>query len=690
VRRLLLIGIGIILNISMVNSAEIQAFGFLGAEGKFNLDYLSEDNFLESINPDDAIPLTQTKQLRTVTQENLEVLFHTFIYHPNFAKFDFGFGLVLTQNEVADSGNKVEPKTERRDDSAIDLNFRLSFFEKKDYPFSIFYVSKHPSISSVSTDAFISETTRYGINAAWNAPIKINFDAIHYQVNGESNLRIVNDEVDSTSISAYKSFKNDGHSQLSYSHQSSSSKSGSTLEPIVAAKNIIDSLVYDGRYNYGESREYTINLNSSYRQTRKSFEYNELVISPSFDWTHSEKVKSNYRYSFVNNEYAEITNRTHTANAGVAYTETTGFSSRLDANVLRNELTGANTTVYGLQSTSGYRQSYKHASISSTLLLGVTQSDTVTNFTGIGIKSFEFVKMPAIGADPVVLKNTNIVSIININNDPDPDGKYIKVTRVEGSVLLAYNIDYIIRDLGNGRFDIAYVANSGKVSPGDNLLIEYKVNLGKTNSYRKTIVGINSSVQFFNYFNIFGGVFESDVEILEGQVSNTLVQKRTVVNSGGGFDYPLFDDFVLIGGELRNETVDEVNADNKVITTISASEFAYMQLQLFRGASLYGSRRHSTVKYSGAITNSNDSDKLAYRALLKIQTSNRTNLSLIYDESKDIGNITDIKEITQSSLRFEWGYRRILLNMTGSKLKDKRGTTFRERTAFQLNFVRTF
>jgi len=681
--HLLLIGTGIFLNAAIVNSSEIQVFGFLGAEGQINIDYLSEDNFTGKIDENQNAIGPSTDQERQVIQQNLEVLFHTFIYHPNFVKFDFGFGLVFTQNKVDDyeldiNNNVVPHESIDASDNALDLNFRLSFFEKKDYPFSLFYVQKHPSINAVSSDAFISESTRYGANFLWNAPIRINFDVIHYDIKGESNLRIVNDQVDSTTLGAYKSFKNDGHVQLTYAHQVTTGNSGSAIgkNSIVETKNTTDSVNYDSRYNYGDNREYNFNLAGSYRQNRDSFEYDEIVIAPSFNWKHSEKLKSLYRYSYNSNLYAERKNTIHSADAGITYSAPNGFSTRFDANLIHSELTGASSDLLGIKNTTSYRHSFKHADFSITMLLGINESESVVDVSISPAQ--ETFNMPAAGK-PKVLARRNIVGSFELTSTNRVDGNKVLLKFVKDK-------DYKINDEGNGKFSIEVLTSSLILTAGEPVLLVYKVDNGSDNKFRRTTKGLNSSLQFFNYFNVYGGISRFDVKVLAGTVSKTLVTQRTAIHGGAGVDYPLFEDYLLIGGEVRQENVDE-----DFITTKTASELAYMQINLFRGASLYLSRRHSTVVYTGIDTlDNNDTDKLAYRALFKIQTSRRANLSLIYDDSTDVGNIAEINEVTETSLRFEWAYRRLLLRVTGSTLNDQRGDRLRERKAIQFNLVRTF
>jgi hypothetical protein len=679
--RLLFIGIGILLNISMVHSSEIQAIGFLGSEGQVNVDYLQEDNFIGNVDEDGNPVAPSNNQERTVSQENLELLFHTFIYHPNFLKFDFGFGLVFTQSEVQNyeitSANEpIVYPVDKVSDSALDYNLRLSFFEKKDYPFTLYYVTKHPSINAVSADALISESTRYGGNFLWNAPIRITFDALHYDIKGESNLRVLNDTVDSTNLSAYKSFKNDGHVKLSYSHQITQSSSGSTLVPIVSVKNTLDNLTYDSRYNFGNDREYIFTLVGNYRQNRDSFEYDEIVIAPSFDWRHTEKLRSNYHYSFNVNQYAEVKNTVHTADASVSYIEQNGFSTIFDVTGYMSELDGSQSNLLGIKNSTSYKHDFKHAFFSITGLLGINNTRTVTNYTGPGVNAQEKIKMPAFG-NRLEFKRTNIVS----------EPKDFVVIGID-SILYQFDRDYIIRDLGNGRFDIETLGNS-ILLPGTEVVVTYLVDPGQDNQFQRTLKGLNTSLGFFDYFNVFAGYNESDVDILEGVVADTLVTKRTSVHAGASIDYPLIEDYMLIGVEVRDETTDETT-NKSLITTDNTTDLEYVQFSLFNGVSLYLSRRHSLVDYTGNEGTNNDTNRTSYRALLKIQSSNRSNLSLIYDDSTDVGNIKEIQELTETSIRFEWGYRRIMFYLTGSQLKDLRGTRLRERTAFQFNLVRTF
>jgi hypothetical protein len=172
--------------------------------------------------------------------------------------------------------------------------------------------------------------------------------------------------------------------------------------------------------------------------------------------------------------------------------------------------------------------------------------------------------------------------------------------------------------------------------------------------------------------------------VLEGTLAANQVTSRITDNYGAGIDFPLFTDDIMLGAETRYD-----NTDENITSIKSNTQLVYTQLRLLRSTSLYLSRRHTVTEYRGGVNVDNDVDKTTYHALLKIQPSHRTSLSLVYDDSEDVGS-SRLRSYTDSSIRFEWNYRRILVNLTGSLLKEKQGSQIRNRSAIHLNMIRTF
>ncbi|MFV1984585.1 MAG: hypothetical protein ACC657_13665, partial [Thiohalomonadales bacterium] len=152
-------------------------------------------------------------------------------------------------------------------------------------------------------------------------------------------------------------------------------------------------------------------------------------------------------------------------------------------------------------------------------------------------------------------------------------------------------------------------------------------------------------------------------------------------------DMPIIRDLILGGLEYRQGNIDESTLSN-LTNTKNESGLAYLQFRLFRTTSLYVSREDLTSEIVGAIGDDNDVDRITYRALLKIQPSQRTNLSLTYDDTVDVGTIK--RKYSEAAIRFDWQYRRLLVRLTGSAYKDKQDSRIRDRTALHLNLTRTF
>ncbi len=661
-------------NSTFVCSTEITSFGYLGYEGQVNLDYLNEDSFFGVENE------ASTDEERTIKQGKIDVLFHTFIYHPNFIKFDIGLGLVLTQTEVKNrnviekpiaSGNyeKQALRVRKNDNSEIDYSLLLSFFEKKNYPFSLFYSVKHPGLTATSIDAFISENIRYGFKFLWNSPVIINFDAVHFETQGDSNLRIINEVVDSATIKAFKVLDNNGYQQVSLNHQVSESKSGSKLDIIYETKNTSDSINYDSQFNFGEKEKFNLNFRAKYQRNRDSFEFDETGINPSLRWKHSERLKSYYQYSFNENSFSDykiVNNALHT---GITYANLQGISNTMTFSANRSELLSATTIHQNIRNSTSYNTRFSGGSFSINATVSAGKHESQTNLNEVLFRE----TVVLINDIPVTLTKTTILT-----------NKAITVVSTKNeNIIYTEDIDYRLTRR-NGVVTIEIIRGSLILFENDKVFVNYSYDPGGNSSFQQKTNSVTSQINFLEYLNVFAGYSDFKISNIKGVVATTQVTSRITNNYGAGFDIPFFADDILLGSEFRYE-----NSDENITETHSISRYSYSQFRLLHSTSLYLSRRHTVTNYLGVIGKNNDVDKVTYHVQLKVQPSSRTNLSLSFDESKDVGG-SKIRTYTESALRYEWHFRRVIANITASLFKERQGTLIRERKALHLNFIRTF
>ena len=98
---------------------DVTPFRLTGIEGHVELRY----NENQQTNSDSGASSTQTSKM---TEEQVYLMTHSYIYHPNFLKMDLGIGPVFDQSSFdTDAGNSSDNSTE------YDLNARLRFLDGK-------------------------------------------------------------------------------------------------------------------------------------------------------------------------------------------------------------------------------------------------------------------------------------------------------------------------------------------------------------------------------------------------------------------------------------------------------------------------------------------------------------------------------------------------------------------------------
>lgn len=98
---------------------EIAAYRLTDTEGSFGIRYRYDGDVTQLA----ASP--QNKSTRSNTEEELHVMTHGYIYHPNFLKIDLGGGILFSQEELETPSGDAS-----QDETLYNLSGRLIFLEK--------------------------------------------------------------------------------------------------------------------------------------------------------------------------------------------------------------------------------------------------------------------------------------------------------------------------------------------------------------------------------------------------------------------------------------------------------------------------------------------------------------------------------------------------------------------------------
>jgi hypothetical protein len=329
---------------------EIAPFVMTGVEGNVAMRYLVNKETVGSGAP---------SEIYSSLQEEVFINTHSYIYHPNFLKMDFGGGPVFVQNH-AESGALEQDERER----LYNLTARLSFLENKPFPFVVYYDHLNPTVATSLTQSFILNNTKYGANLTVRepvSPVMVYVEAFHQESEGVSPSWITNDAIDQFATRLYTSLGLDSYAELQYQTNRQDSSSGYVYLPIVPTTIDSRSASLNSRNRFGDNRQYTltnfIGMNSlAYVQATDSLNIRDFRFNPDLSWQHSQALTSFYRYNLIrrDDDIGETTNQN--AYIGLVHNYLDHVYTTFDVHGDSSRTTGLDLRSYGTGLQVNYQQ----------------------------------------------------------------------------------------------------------------------------------------------------------------------------------------------------------------------------------------------------------------------------------------------------------------------------------------------
>lgn len=626
---------------------EITPFRLTGVEGHAQVHYLYDGRTLKQENAP-----TTFQRLPTL-QEEIYVLTHSYVYHPKLLNMQIGGGpLFVQQRFESDQGEA------RTRESLYNFNSRFNFLQSKAYPFSLFYDRGNPTVSTGLAGRFLTENTRYGLNATLReplSPVLFNLEAFHQESRGEGFDTVVDDNIDQAMLRAFKSYGRADTIQFSHRWHRQASAGGSPNLPIQETLTHTQSSDLNTRNHFGKNMQLRFTQTLTYvdQQTEQNAttHLREFRYLPNLNWQHTKNIRSFYRYNFLRSRRDEIETRNQSLILGAGRQRTEGLTTSADLHARDEQTTGFEKQVLGATGTLGYQRPIPMGRFRFGLSLRYDRNDQISTENQVPVFD-EPVTLN--GTTQTALQQSFIVTSTLVLTNQSKTQTYVENT--DYRVIVIGETTYLQRLIG------------GNITDGQTVLANYAYLTGGSLVYDSFNQAYNFGLGLFRYVDVYLRYRDLSYELREGLPTVPLNAVQNIA-TGVQVDYPVAAGWT-IGGRADYEDQDE-----DISPYVRNFYESYVQTSLPRATQLRLAARRDLR--DNALSDE-DVDLIGYRLRLGSRPWFRTTLTLDADYEKDIGGSLDRRRRSQSA-GMEWRYRQLFFTLRARHISEDIGNVRQEQ-----------
>jgi len=655
---------------SVAQEPEIAPFRVTGVEGYNTVRYM-RDEFVTTQPGSGLTPGSRSRQGQSDLRDELFVMTHSYVVHPNFVSMDIGGGPILQR------GNFVNDSEETRSQGAL-YNFtgRAKFLQDKPYQGSVFYDHLNPTVSVAPGQVITQENTRYGADFSLTAPVTsvpMYVDATRSHFQGRGADRIIDDQIDRVNFRASRSFGALGSTQLQYQTTQQASMSGSPNLPIQSSNSSNQGLSVDSRLQFGPVRQYdlthliTFNTQAYTLQSQNPIpERKDSRMFLDLRGRHSKELQSFSFYNYSSSDQGDLSAIVHSAAAGLNYAPRPELAAGIGVHGDDNQLKQLSSSSRGVDGSMRYQKP---------LALGVAQVSYGLRYDRREQKA-EAAQTNVIG-ERIILVGTTF----NALGRQHVSAGSIVVSNATRTQNYVEGRDFALTLIGAETRLQRLIG--GAILDGQELLVDYVYDVGGTFAYSQADQTLNLNWGLLSYFNAYFRYVDSEPRLTSGVPTFPL---NTVHSNlyGARADLPfrlLLD--MTLGGSLERENRRETIAPyrRQALELYAQTEDPYFGTGSFRL-----STRRTRVDYENAVQNVNlQGYDLRYWSRLRFGADLSANVSYETDTG---GPVERRRTIT--SARAQWIYRKLNLSFDLGRTLETQGEFKRSRALVQMTARRDF
>ena len=635
---------------------EIAPFRLTGIDGYVLVDYLS-----------DSVSTDFSDQKQSNLREEIFVMSHSYVFHPNFLMLDIGGGPIRQDSSLDLNGNETSAG-----ENLYNLTARASFLRDKPVRGSLFYDHLNPTVSVAPGEIMVQESSRYGFDFSLSGSktaFPLNLGYVHTRTQGSGAGRVLDDELEQLNLNLNRSWDAYGSTSLQYQSSEQTSRSGSLNLPIQTSTSASQGLNLNTYLQFGASQQYSLINNITFNRRQYTIaqiaqpDQNDLGFLLDFRGRPSGKLSLYGTYNHNRNDQGLTRLVAQTLAGGFTYLPLPDLETSLGARAEQSDADQYTSNVHALDGSLRYKRQLWLGSLQASYAAKYEQRDQQAANPLVDVFD-ELHTLP--GTTQVPLNNRHVVA-----------GSVV-VTNLTQTQTYVENVDYLLVVVGE-ETRVQRLA-SGSILDGENVLVDYTYDIG----------GSYASVHLDQTFNLNWNIarnvdayfrwFDSSSEITSGVSSFPLNQVSDVL-LGMRAEMPL-NLGVVVGGsyelEDRNETISPYQrgaGDVYVQTTGPLFGLANMRLTMRRNQTNYE-------------RSDNDVDLTGYEARA---WARRFGIDLVgvLNYEQDVGGPRPSRR-RDASLNAVWRERKVTVTASFTYSQEMQGDYTRDHTLFRLTARRDF
>lgn len=643
---------------------EIAPFKLLGVDGYVS-SKLVQDEFVN-----DQGSGQQSRQLHFDLRQEVMLMTHSYVYHPNLLLLDIGGGPILQQGHL-----DTDSSRQKSSGLLYNLSARATFLRDKPYRGALFYDHLNPTLNIGPGEVMNQQSTRYGAEAMLlepASPVPINFDASRTSYTGSGAQRVVDDRIDQFSLRGTYSHAGLGSTYMRLLATRQASATGSSNLPIQNTSSDSREMSADTRLSFGDEKRYEVssifNLGTQdYAMTQGTLpSRKDMRLLLSGRGRHDGNIQSYANANHSNSTQGSLDTTLDALAAGV----TLPYGKHVQASgAVRADSTRGNqlrATTYGGDGSLQYQGMTGMGSVNAGVGARYTVRDQQAGTPQTAVIG-ERVRLT--GTAPVPLGNSRVV------------GGSLVVSNTSRTQTFVEGLDYAVTILGTQTRVQRRVG--GNILDGQEVLVDYAYDNGGTFGYTQLDNNLNVGWNPSRMLGFSYRFASSSPRVTSGAPTTPLntVRDHTV---GARADVPLQVGMEInVGGSYEVERRRETLAPFR---RTSADAYAEAVEPFFQRGNLRVTLRQQKVDYDTSPLNV---DLSAYDVRMSMRLDSGVDILADLSRERDHGGSSERTRST-AAVKALWRYRRFSLSAELARSKETQGDATRQRTLVQVFLRREF
>ncbi|NMG45500.1 hypothetical protein GPA22_17440 [Aromatoleum toluvorans] len=490
---------------------EVALFNLTDVEGHVSTNYLGNRDATRQAGP---AGVTRSTQGDSDWRNEVFLMTHSYVYHPNFVTLDIGGGPILQAGALETDGGTTQSRG-----VLYNLVGRANFLRGKPVSGALFYEHLNPVLSIAPGQTLQQETSRYGMEVAATAaalPTPLRFELTRSESNGRSDERVMHDRTDQLNLRLSRDIGKQGATQVQFQAVRQESLSGSTSLPIQSSTSDSGSLDIDTRLPFGTDGEHELlNLVSLNRHDfvvdgRAMPQQSDLNLLLDLRMKHSDALTSFGTAHYSNNDNGDRAAVTQSASSGIAWSPDKELELSAGGRIETQQAGPFSVSDRGVDAMVRRQQALPLGTLTASYRVRHDQRSQraqASDARAIGERTILG------GTSPSALSQARVVA-----------GSVV-VSNLTRSQVYVENIDYTLTTVGQTTRLQRLIG--GSILDGEDVLVDYAYDLGGTFASAETDQTFNLGWSLSQRLSLYLRESRSTVEVLSGTPTFALGDSRS-------------------------------------------------------------------------------------------------------------------------------------------------------------------